>query len=185
MKTGLSNARRGGIDQDPTDFSLLEHPLDFIREDHMHMRSVCEMMERVSRADPPDPIEISRAICFLEHELVILIHDEDDDLRELLLTRCAPEDDIRATLERLSAEHETLAGMVPELDMALHSIHHEKRGATDGEATLLRDFADRLRRHLIVENAIVLPLARARLTEQDIAHLRNGMLRRRIEDMQA
>ena len=67
----------------------------------------------------------------------------------------------------------------------LREMHDDKRPAKDDEAAFLRDFADRLRRHLIVENAIVLPIAQARLTEEHIVRLRNAMIQRRIADMQA
>lgn len=50
MKSHLSNSRRGDSEQDPTDLNLLQDPLEFIREDHMHMRTVCEAMERISHS---------------------------------------------------------------------------------------------------------------------------------------
>lgn len=120
----------------------------------------------------------------LEHKIVPLIHDEDDELRGMLLVRCTPEDDIGPTLERLKSEHEALSGMCPRLRVVLRDMHDDKRRAREDEAALLRYFADRLRRHLIAENAIVLPIAHARLTEEDIVRLRNAMIQRRIADMQ-
>ncbi len=50
---------------------------------------------------------------------------------------------------------------------------------------LAHDSRPRFRRHLIVENAIVLPIAQARLTESDIVRLRSAMIQRRIAHMQA
>ena len=185
MKGHLSNARRGGSERDPTDLNLLQNPLEFIREDHMHMRAVCEEMEQVSQSPSPGGVEISRLLHFLDHEIGLLIHDEDDELHGMLLVRCTPEDDIGPTLERLKAEHESLGDSCPRLRSMLREMHDNKRPAKDDEAAFLRDFADRLRRHLIVENAIVLPIAQARLTEEDIVRLRNAMIQRRIADMQA
>ncbi|RLL62928.1 MULTISPECIES: hemerythrin domain-containing protein [Rhodobacterales] len=184
MKNHLSNTRRGDSEQDPTDLDLLQDPLEFIHEDHMHMRAVCELMERISHNSLPDPVEISRLLRFLDHEIGLLIHDEDDELQGMLLVRCTPEDDIGPTLERLKVEHQTLSELCPRLRTVLTEMHDDKRAAKDDEAAALRDFADRLRRHLIVENAIVLPIAQARLTDDDIVRLRNAMIRRRIEDMQ-
>lgn len=50
---------------------------------------------------------------------------------------------------------------------------------------LAHDSCPRFRRHLIVENAIVLPIAQARLTESDIVRLRIAKIQRRIAYMQA
>ena len=55
---------------------------------------------------------------------------------------------------------------------------------------MLTEFASQTRRHLIVENAIILPIARARLDTDDLDALRLGMLRRRgldrlMEEMDA
>jgi len=185
MKGHLSNIRRGDSERGSTDLDLLQDPLEFIREDHMHMRAVCEEMEQISNSSLPNPVEISRVLHFLEHEIGLLIHDEDHELREMLLIRCTPEDDIGPTLERMSAEHEALRDLCPDLLSVLRELHDDKRPAREDEVARLRDFADRLRRHLIVENAIVLPIAQARLTEKDIIRLRNAMIQRRIADMQA
>jgi hypothetical protein len=43
---------------------------------------------------------------------------------------------------------------------------------------MLRSFADRERRHLAFENAVILPLARLRLTDADRMTLRLAMQRR-------
>ena len=48
----------------------------------------------------------------------------------------------------------------------------------------LRDLARVTRRHLILENAVLLPLARVRLTDADLVALRQAMLRRRgLQDL--
>jgi hemerythrin-like domain-containing protein len=60
------------------------------------------------------------------------------------------------------------------------------RLVAEGEATLspedralLTRYASHSRRHLVLENAIVLPLARARLTRRDLDRMRLAMLHRR------
>ncbi|WP_417211765.1 hemerythrin domain-containing protein [Antarctobacter sp.] len=185
MKNDLSNIRRGGVDSEPPSLELLENPLDFIKEDHMHMRAVCEMIDRLAKDPAPDPVKVTKVLTFLDHEIDLLIHDEDDDLRELLLSRCTPEDDIAETLDRMRTEHVILAGMMPKLRQNLAAMHDGPCAAKKDVATALHDFADRLRRHLLVENAIVLPFARARLTTDDVALLRASMIRRRIQRMES
>jgi hemerythrin-like domain-containing protein len=43
----------------------------------------------------------------------------------------------------------------------------------------MMDFAHHARRHLILENAVILPIARARLTEADLNAMKRHMLERR------
>ena len=181
MKRALHNVRHGSPARDPTDLRLLENPLDFIKEDHMHMRAMCEVMEQVAATETPDPVVVGDLLRFLDREVGLLIEDEDDDLRDLLAGRCEPEDDIETTLRRVEAEHRVLKQLIPALLAMLRAMHEERRRATPFEAELQREFASLLRRHLMVENAIVLPMARARLTEDDLAVLRKNMIRRRAE----
>jgi len=47
------------------------------------------------------------------------------------------------------------------------------------DCALLTNYANQARRHLILENAIVLPLARVRLTDDDLDTLRLRMMQRR------
>ena len=54
---------------------------------------------------------------------------------------------------------------------------------TNNDRELLRRFAANERQHLIVENAIVLPLARARLSETDKQNLGMRMAARRGTDL--
>ena len=183
MTRRLTNAGPGDPSRRPTDLDLLKDPLDFIREDHMRMRTVCAAMEQLSHSAAPDPAEVTALLDFLDHEIGVLIRDEEDDLRALLLLRCTEEDEIAPTLERLHGEHAALEALGPGLRAVLAGLDGA-RSATPEEAAQLTDFADRLRRHLIVENAIVLPIARARLLEEDIVQLRDAMIRRRAAGAQ-
>ena len=93
MKGQLSNARRGGSERDPTDLNLLQNPLEFIREDHMHMRAVCEEMERVSQNRSLQPVELSRLLRFPKHGIVLptiparLAEDDKVQLRNAMIQR--------------------------------------------------------------------------------------------------
>lgn len=185
MKSNLSCIRHGDSESWATDLALLENPLEFIREDHMRMRAICEVMERTARSSLPDPADLSRLILFLEREIGLLIQDEDDVLHGLLLRRCKPLDEIEPTLTRMSRDHDILGESCPGLLETLGQMRDQARPATETEAEALCTFADRLRRHLIVENAIVLPIARARLSAEDIRYLQTAMIQRRITDMQA
>lgn len=67
----------------------------------------------------------------------------------------------------------------PTIQKVLGTLREEGRNASPDEAQLIAEYANHARRHLIVENAIIVPLARARLTAGDLDTLRLRMQQRR------
>ena len=179
MTDDLPTHRPKEIAPEPKRLEPSGDPLDFIKEEHIHMRAMCEDIDRIAEAPSPDGARVSKVIAFLSGEVALLFADEDNDLRDVLLMRCSPDDDIVPTLDRLRAEHDDLAAMMPKLIADLSDIREQDRPAWPHEAASLRDFSDRLSRHLVTENAIVLPFARARLSADDLDRLRAEMIHRR------
>ena len=182
MKTHLSNARRDDIGHEPTDLMLLSDPLDFIAEDHLRIRAVCETMDRIAQADHPTREGLFEATDFLQNELPLLLRDEDEDLFAHLSARCLPEDAIEPVLQRFRDDHATAYRGIHDLVEMLHAILDKRRGARPDERLQLTAFAALLRRQMIVENAIILPLARRRLTDEDLVRMRGRMIQRRGRD---
>lgn len=150
------------------DRGLLARPLEFILADHLRQRTLCRLLDRFADAPALDR-ELARAAAeHLRRDLAIHVLDEEEDLFPLLRRRARPADDIERVLGLLSREHseddrlaETIAaGLGAVLDRGASSLDETLRAA-------LRSFAERQRRHLAVENAIVMPLAEARLTPKD------------------
>ncbi|SFJ41049.1 hemerythrin domain-containing protein [Celeribacter neptunius] len=183
MKSVISNTRRGNPGDDATKLELLEEPLEFIKEDHMHMRAVCDQIDHIADTPLPKKIEISNVLRALSNEVPLLVKDEEEDLAALILARCTPDDEIEVTLERLHREHLILSEQLPAIRRTLEVLHDAHRRATEQERTELRAFSHQLRQHIIVENALLLPFAKARLTEDDLTTLRNKMITRRIQTM--
>ncbi|TRW96537.1 hypothetical protein FNJ84_10615 [Paracoccus sp. M683] len=179
MTIQRANERTALDDLAPTDLRLLADPLEFIKVDHIHMRAVCIAMEQVAASDSPDPQVVAALVGFLDRELALLIVDEDVDLHDLLLARCLPEDEIEPTLDRVEAEHQALSDMIPDMLAMFTSLHAAQRAASPDEAALIQRFSALLRRHVMIENAVVLPFARARLDQDDLALLRDSMAARR------
>ena len=178
MTGGARNSGLRGECLAPTRHELLGRPLDFMFEDHLRKRAICAMIDRIATMDVPDPDETAQAAGFLASDLPVHLADEEEDLFPLLRRRCTPEDDIDRALDRLQADHR-------HADFASPRIAALLREAASGLAmdTAARDrlarFAVHARRHLIFENAIVLPLARSRLTPKDLRGLGLSMRRRR------
>ncbi len=170
---------RRGDGLSPTDLRLLGNPLDFLHEDHLREREICVMLDRIASAESPDPDAAAHAAGFLAEELPLHFADEEEDLFPLLRQRCAPEDDIERALTRLAADHRQSVDDTLNLVALLGRLAEGAAGPEPAERGAIVSYAAQARRRLILKNAIVLPLARARLTRRDLDRMRLAMLRRR------
>ncbi|WP_419913210.1 hemerythrin domain-containing protein [Hoeflea sp.] len=179
----LAEARKlaiAALGEPPPALQLLA-PLDYILSEHFRQRSLCQAVEHLANADGLDREMADAILGFMAFDFGLHVIDEEEDLFPMLRRRALPEDGIEDVLGALSLEHasdnEIAERIVEGLAQAL-----ETEGADFPRAelaALLMRFADGERRHLIVENAIVLPLARARLTEDDLRNLGRRMAARR------
>ena len=161
--------------------TLLQEPLNFIFADHYRQRVVCTLLEELADADRLDVAKTEEIVDYLTTDMLDHVVDEEEDLFPLLRRRCAPEDEIELVLAKLSAEHSadqrTGRDVVDGL-RTLIAARAPPRTQPDIRATLLA-FVRSQRRHLIAENNIVLPIARARLIGTDLANLAKRMAGRR------
>ena len=162
----------------PTSVMLLKNPLDFIAEDHLRLRAMCAELDRLAQTTTIEGPAISGVIEYLEHELPLLLADEDDDLMPRILSRAEPEDELPKLAKRLEKEHSKIADHLKAVTSGLAGLALAT-SKSDKLRTSMCDLADAARRHLILENAVLLPLAKARLTEEDLHALRSAMLKRR------
>lgn len=157
---------------------VLDNPLDFIAEDHMREREVCALIDRIVSAAALQNADIHRILTFLEAQLPQHLADEEIDLFPMMLKRCDPEDEIEKVIDKLHQDHghavtDALAIIAVIQSAAIPSELSEE------DRQRLTDFAYQSRRHLILENAIILPIARGRLTPDDLAEMKQHMLERR------
>ncbi|MCB1339321.1 MAG: hemerythrin domain-containing protein [Maritimibacter sp.] len=163
----------------PTDVGLLATPLDFIAEDHDRIRNMCALIEYIADRPETHPEIVAQVSSFVRSELPALIADESSDLLPLMQRRCQPEDEIARLRTRLDAEHDTAMYLLPDALETLDALEAGRDDVPEASLHLLRNFAAHLHRHLIFENAILIPLARARLTPDDLNTLRARMTERR------
>jgi hemerythrin-like domain-containing protein len=166
---------------EPSDLAMLSKPLEFIRADHHRQRKLCGLIEELARAPRLDAGKVEAVIAYLGHDMVLHIIDEEEDLFPLLRRRCLPEDDIDAILGILSGEHadeQHLAGDIRDALAGLIASGTPVPEHPEVQEKMLR-FAKRGRRHLVLEDNIILPIARARLTERDQADLARQLATRR------
>ncbi len=149
-----------------------DDPLDLILAEHARQRVLFGLLDRVATLGTADPDTAARLQTYLTETLPLHWRDEEEDLLPRLRRRAEPEDAIEAALARMLHDHDASAAVAVTLSRAIALMAKGQAPDTETRATL-RAFADRERRHLIFENAIIIPLARVRLTAAD----RHSMLR--------
>jgi hemerythrin-like domain-containing protein len=160
---------------------LLHEPLDWFFAEHYRHRQLCRMIEEVAASPNFNAGPISQIIDFIRYDLALHIIDEEEDLFPLLRRRALPEDEIENVLGRLSAEHRTDATQSQVVRERLEAALIAQRApALDPEVkSVLLTFARHELRHLALENAVVLPIARLRLTAADLTALSRRLAARR------
>lgn len=169
----------GGIE--PISSDLMASPLDFFFAEHFRHRQLCGLIDQLSMTTFFEPGPIAEVVDFLRFEAPIHIIDEEEDLFPLLRRRCLAEDDVEGVLGVLSAEHKAdgLLGKVVRTYLERCLEIRAAPGATLEGRRDLTAFAAHERRHLALENAVVLPIARQRLTREDLAGLARRLAARR------
>lgn len=160
---------------------LLSDPIAWFFAEHHRHRQFCDLMQRTSMSTTFDEEVVSWLLDFVVHELALHVLDEEEDLFPLMRARAQPEDDLDAVLGRLSAEHAKdltrAAAVRHHLEICLRQRAPISRNNVRRRA--LESFAIQERGHLALENAVVLPIARLRLTERDLVELSNRLATRR------
>lgn len=170
---------RDHIAQTPDE--LLSDPITWFFAEHQRHRQFCDVMQRASMVTTYDETLVRWLLDFVVHDLAIHVLDEEEDLFPLMRARAQPEDEVDKVLGRLQGEHAkdlTAAAVVRDhLETCLRQQAPISRNNVRRRA--LEAFADQERGHLALENAVVLPLARLRLTERDLLDLSSRLAKRR------
>jgi hemerythrin-like domain-containing protein len=163
-----------------SDLKLLATPLDFIQSEHLRHRQLCAAAEQLASAEHFDPEMGQSIVDFLETEMALHVLDEEEDLFPLLRRRAKPGDGADRILGLLSGEHAADEVLAHRVCAGLrNAVLSRAQTLPEDVRNALLTFADRERRHLTVENAIVLPLAQKRLSRRDLQQLSRRMAARR------
>lgn len=148
-----------------------QNPLDQLYEDHMYERQVCAMIDRLATDTQQADDDIRVAMAFLRCRLPLHMRNEDAALFPMLRQRSEPEDDIERALSRLEQDHSNIEHNTPAVLKLLEEIVASQARPSSRACADLMAYTAAARRHLILENAIILPLARLRLAPEDCAAL--------------
>ena len=165
----------------PMHVLLLENPLDFITEDHLRLRTMCAKLDALTRNPSVDVTAAASMIEYLRTDLPLLLADEDEDLMPRVLLRAEADDELPKLARRLHQERCAISNLLGVVTSGLAALARPTP-MSDQLRKAMRDLARAARRHLILENAVLLPLARTRLTQDDLDALRSHMLQRRKLD---
>ena len=158
--------------------SVARNPLDMIASAHAVQVEMCDAMERIADGLPD---EVDRRLCAqlascLAFDLPLHHQDEEVALFPLLRRRALPEDGLDRILDRLAAEHSSDNDFASEIAEALEVLAQGSRPQNpEMLGYMLRGFFERYRRHVHWENTLVMPLARLRLTPDDLQALQAQM----------
>lgn len=166
---------------EPIPLELVREPLEFLFAEHYRHRQMCRALEQLAEHPVFDARATAEVEAFIGRDLAFHVQDEEHDLFPMLRRRCAPEDEIDAVFEVLSAEHaadERLAAEAREV-LKKAMVRGVPAASIEGGALALQHLAEQERRHLALENAVVMPIARLRLTAADKQALARALAARR------
>lgn len=160
---------------------LMTEPLDWFFAEHYRHRQFCRLVTEVAVAHVFDGERITALVEFIRNDLALHIIDEEEDLFPLLRRRALPEDQIEDVLGRLSAEHKTdsLRAQAVRDHLETCLARQTAPGMVPEARKALQDFASQELRHLALENAVVLPIARLRLSRTDLLAMSRRLAARR------
>jgi hemerythrin-like domain-containing protein len=151
--------------------------VEMIAAAHLDHRQLLLDLDALLAQPCPDAGAVARLARALPEAVTLHRVDEEEDLLPLLRRRAGRDDDLPATLARLSREHAALGATAEVARAALDRLGAGHAAAVDRAA--LSVFATVTRRHVLFENAVVLPLARVRLKPADRRALAERMAARR------
>jgi iron-sulfur cluster repair protein YtfE (RIC family) len=156
-------------------------PLAWFFDQHERHRQLCRLMVRASEAPAFDEDLLVRLIAFVRKELGWHVADEEECLFPLLRRRAGKGDNIEDVLGQLSAEHRLDVGRAASLADHLEACLEQRiaPGLVPACRDSLKAFASQELRHLALENAVVLPIARLRLSPGDLVDLGQRLAARR------
>src|SRR3990167_3614831 len=126
------------------------------------------MIDEVAGASVHDAQRVAKIVDFLRFDLPLHVIDEEEDLFPLLRRRALPDDDLEQVLGVLSAEHKADVDQARCVRALLETCLEERSapGLDPAKQKTLNTFASQERHHLAMENAVILPIARLRLSDR-------------------
>lgn len=157
--------------------ALLDRPIDYLAAEHARQRRAAELL--LLAADGVScRAGIENLSFYLRTDFAMHIVDEEQSLFPLLRERCKPEDCVDALIDVLRDEHAEDEALWRSVEQALDAAIANGRIDPHG-SEVIRRFADKVCEHISLEDGVLIPLARLRLTRADLKALSAAMRLRR------
>ena len=180
-KQALSPLKGAQAERIPS--NLLLEPIEYLYADHCRQMDMCRALQDLAQARDPlrkDPQIVAMIVYCLDNDLPMHIMDEEQDLFPHLRLRMLTDDGFEEILRLLDSEHDRDRVLVREVRGGLEKL---SQGVPPEDLHAFRTAAQVLAQahlsHLRWENAVVLTLARKRLTEDDQKVMGQAMAKRR------
>lgn len=177
MRSAEANERALATLSEPLPDALFGSPLECIFADNFRHRVLCNLLDSVSGGKTLDRETVGVVLAFLRSDFSIHLADEEGSLFPMLRNRAVATDGFPAILDQIRMDRQLLDQLIQGLER-LAAIP-SKAVPTPKLRLLLQTFTAIERKHVTVENVVVLPLARLRLTASDLASLGEAMIARR------
>lgn len=157
----------------------LGNPLDFLAADHGALRSICADLTALVNEGAIGCARTDALRGYLREGLADHLADEEMDLFPLLREKTHADADTVSVLDRLLEDHVELRVRVRGVLAGLNRVMETQGVLTRQEADACAAFSALKLRHVIIETAILLPIARGVLSVCDLQILSDRMLSRR------
>lgn len=159
---------------------LLADPLAYILADHGRQRVACAMLNEFATESRASRASADIVSAFLAHDLPLHFADEEENLFPAMRLRALPEDAIGPLLVRLVADHCRCRQQLDHIVAALTPVSSADPVELEvGIGEIMQAYSMVEQQHLAIENAIVMPLAKKRLTSGDLKTMSQHMHARR------
>ena len=169
-----------GVITTPLPLSQLAHPLDYLLAEHMRLRAVCSLLRYAGETCELEAKHARAVTEFITHFLPLHREDEECDLFPAVLKSARRDDELVQTISNLEVDHHRMTIMQGEIVRSLAcSSDRDVISLSASTARMLCSFADAERRHVAIENGIVLAIARTRIHAKGLAEIAQAMTARR------
>ena len=180
----IAEARTLLAHRDSPDPDTFEDPIAFIRDDHARQLRMCNLLDAFTEKLELEPVMplASALLEYLTGDLPLHTQDEEQDLRPVLEERCEPDDGLDEVLKQLTKEHELNRDLISFMIEDLEALADGRTLSNPVRLLMnVKEFSETQRQHVTWEERVLLPLARQRLTAEDLAAIGRNMAARREE----
>lgn len=154
-------------------------PFDSLAAGRLGLVSLCAMLRALPSGGPSLAKALAPAIAsFLSRDFPALLVEEEEGIVPRLRTRLLLGDNLDEIIEELSDEHREDRAFAIDLARRCEAFADDLDDDWPELCAALTNFAERQRRHLAWEDATIFPIARERLTAEDLLSWRTDMDRR-------